>query len=42
MLAKLSAGLNKPNQQTILPKSQIQSVFNNTAFRKVYVIITHV
>ena len=37
MLAKLAAGMNKPNQQTILPMSLIQTVFNSTLFKKVLV-----
>ena len=37
MLAKLSAGMNKPNQQTILPMSQVSIVFDTIPFSKVLV-----
>ena len=37
VLAKLAAGMNKPNQQTILPTSCVQAVFKQTCFKKVYV-----
>ena len=35
VLAKLAAGMNKPNQQTILPMSQLTPVFLQTPFKKV-------
>lgn len=34
MLAKLAAGMNKPNQQTILPTSSIPAVFSATPLSK--------
>lgn len=40
MLAKLAAGMNKPNQQTLLPASQVLNVFNSTPFKKLYVYST--
>lgn len=33
-MAKLAAGMNKPNQQTILPWSRVSSVFSTTPVRK--------
>ncbi|XP_003382583.1 PREDICTED: DNA polymerase eta-like [Amphimedon queenslandica] len=35
MLAKLAAGMHKPNQQTILPQSQVDVVFSTTLLKKV-------
>ena len=35
MLAKLAAGMNKPNQQTVLPTSHVESVFSSTPLKKV-------
>eukprot|EP00731_Ephydatia_muelleri_P024747 Em0016g1018a len=35
VLAKLAAGMNKPNQQTILSTSLVPAVFDKTPFRKV-------
>ena len=34
VLAKLAAGMNKPNQQTILPMSSVPAVFSTTPFKK--------
>ena len=35
VLAKLAAGMNKPNQQTILPWSRVETVFSTTPVGKV-------
>ena len=35
ILAKSAAGMNKPNQQTIFPMSQLTPVFLQTPFKKV-------
>jgi DNA polymerase eta len=37
MLAKLAAGMNKPNKQTILPLSNVTNLFMSTPFKKVLV-----
>ena len=34
MLAKLAAGMNKPNGQTILPTSSVSNVLSTTPLRK--------
>ena len=35
MLAKLAAGMNKPNGQTILPFSSVRKTFDVTPIKKV-------
>ena len=40
VLAKLAAGMNKPNQQTILPTSSIPAVFSITPFKKMSVCLS--
>ncbi|KAK5640193.1 hypothetical protein RI129_011004 [Pyrocoelia pectoralis] len=35
ILAKLAAGLNKPNQQTVLPQSGVESLFQNLPLHKI-------
>ena len=35
VLAKLAAGMNKPNGQTILPPSSVDGVFDVTPIKKV-------
>ncbi|XP_065894756.1 DNA polymerase eta-like isoform X3 [Dysidea avara] len=35
MLAKLAAGMNKPNQQTIAPFSSVDNLMDNTPIRKI-------
>lgn len=34
VLAKLAAGMNKPNGQTVLPASAVDGVFDVTPIRK--------
>jgi len=34
MLAKLAAGMNKPNQQTIAPFSSVDNLMDNIPIRK--------
>ena len=35
MLGKLSCGLHKPNQQTVTPQCQVESLWNNLPVGKV-------
>ena len=39
MLAKLAAGMNKPNKQTVLPRSNVSIVFQSIPFKKMLAII---